>query len=159
MKNKNIIDDKLVKKILIFLSLIILFFCLIIFIDNNRIKYISHNYDLDNISKWKIEEIKEEFIYIKIKGWSYIPGKYNQAFNTKILLKDTKTNSYIEINTDMRAKWSYIDEENNGQYFNVGFIATINKYLLKKDTDYEICILSLHDKTEKIIYTKEFIRR
>lgn len=158
MKNKNTIDDKLVKRALTFLLIIIVFFCLVIFIDNNRVKYIQDNYDIDRISNWQIEKIKEGTVFIKIEGWSFIPHKKNKLFITKILLKNMKNNSYIQINTDMKEKWEYIDPNNNNNiYRNVGFIATVNKYLLSKDTDYEVCILTTHNDITRIIFTDKII--
>lgn len=158
MRRENAVNDKLVKYAIIFLSIAVVFFCAFIFIENNQIKHISNNYETNDAIKWSIDEIDERTIYYTIKGWAFTPDDNNKGiFMTYVLLRNTKTNSYIQINTDKRANWAYVDPNTQQYYHNVGFVATVNKYLLDKDTDYEICIFYTHRSIKNIVFTNKII--
>lgn len=158
MRRKNVIDDKIVKYSIILLSIAIIFFCGLVFIENNQIKHVSNNYETNDAIRWSIDEVNEKMIYYTIKGWAFSPDTNNKGvFMTYVLLRNTKTNSYIQINTDKRANWAYVDPDTQQNYHNVGFVATINKYLLNKDTDYEICILYTHRNIKNIVFTNKII--
>ena len=157
MFNKRKIDDKLVKKSVVFLSSLILLFCLVVFVDNNIVRYVAGDYDTNPSIEWSIDKVDENLLYYNITGLALIPRQDNKPFAIQILLKNSKTNTFMEINTDMRAGFLYTDPSDNYSYRDTGFIATVNKYLLDKNVDYEICILFSHKGKKNIVFTNNMI--
>ena len=99
--------------------------------------------ELDGQIRFNIDNIDQSAKNtVVLQGWLFKNNEEMAIVNNQIVLRDTTDDTYMKISTE-RVMRPDLDEVfgNGHQYQNGGFYAKISKSYLKKDHDYEVCVL------------------